>query len=94
MKSTLNSVGGNVQFIEYDPAYIQNQMVTGYSSFADKMIPDVVITGGITEFDRGLETRGHGTDVGAEATFTGLWSWLPSQTVSAEYNKAGKHGSS
>ncbi|WP_157487386.1 hypothetical protein [Desulfosarcina sp. BuS5] len=92
MKSTLNSVGGNVQFIEYDPAYIQNQMVTGYSSFTDKMIPDVVITGGITEFDRGLETRGHGTDVGAEATFTGLWSWLPSQTVSAEYNKAGKQG--
>ena len=92
MKSTLNAVGGNLQFIEYDPAYIQNQMVTGYSNFADKLIPDVVITGGITEFDRGLETRGHGTDVGAEATFTGLWSWLPSQTVSAEYNKAGKQG--
>ena len=92
MKSTLNSVGGNVQFIEYDPSYIQNQMVTGYSSFTDKLIPDVVITGGITEFDRGLETRGHGTDVGAEATFTGLWDWLPSKTVSAEYSKGGKQG--
>jgi len=92
MKSTLNSVGGNVQFIEYDPSYIQNQMVTGYSSFTDKLIPDVVITGGITEFDRGLETRGHGTDVGAEATFTGLWDWLPSKTVSAEFSKSGKQG--
>ncbi len=92
MKSTLNSVGGNVQFIEYDPSYIQNQMVTGYSSFTDKLIPDVVITGGITEFDRGLETRGHSTDVGAEATFTGLWDWLPSKTVSAEFSESGKQG--
>jgi len=29
MKSTLNSIGGNIGFIEYDPGFIQNQMVTG-----------------------------------------------------------------
>ena len=92
MKSTLNSIGGNVQFIEYDPAFIQNQMVTGYSNFEERLIPDVVVTGGITEFDRGLETRGQGTDVGAEAEFTGLPSWLPSKTVGVEYGSDSKQG--
>jgi hypothetical protein len=92
MKSTLNSIGGNVQFIEYDPAFIQNQMVTGYSNFEGKLVPDVVVTGGITEFDRGLETRGQGTDVGAEAEFTGMPSWLPSQSVGVEYGSDAKQG--
>ncbi len=92
MKSTLNAIGGNVQFIEYDPAFIQNQMVTGYSNFEEKLIPDVVVTGGITEFDRGLETRGQGTDVGAEADFTGLPGWLPSRTVGIEYGSDSKQG--
>ncbi|MBI9083807.1 MAG: hypothetical protein JEZ11_09430 [Desulfobacterales bacterium] len=92
MKSTLNAVGGNIQFIEYDPAYIQNQMVTGYSDFSNKMVPDVVITGGITEFDRGLETRGDGTDVGAEANLTGMPGWLPSPTVGIDYGQSGKTG--
>jgi hypothetical protein len=92
MKSTLNSIGGNVQFIEYDPAFIQNQMVTGYSNFEERLIPDVVVTGGITEFDRGLETRGQGTDVGAEAEFTGLPGWLPSKSVGVEYGSDSKQG--
>lgn len=62
-------MGGNVLYIPYDPAFIQNNMVTGYSSFDAKMIPDVVVTGGITEFDRGLETRGKGNDASMEADF-------------------------
>lgn len=92
LKSSLNSIGGNVIFIPYDPAYIQNQMVTGYSSFDEKLIPDVVISGGITEFDRGLETRGEGTDVGAEAEFTGMKDWLPSKRVSIDYGSSSKDG--
>ena len=92
MKSTLNSIGGNVVFIEYDPTYIQNQMVSGYSNFDNKAIPDVVITGGITEFDRGLETRGKGMNADAEADFTGMPDWLPSQTVGASFGDTGKRG--
>ena len=93
MKSTLNSIGGNVIFIEYNPSYIQNQMVTGYSSFDEKLIPDVVITGGITEFDRGLETRGEGTDAAAEYEISKDGSDLPSKKVGFDYgddSKAGK----
>lgn len=69
IKSSLNAIGGNVLYIPYDPAFIQNQMVTGYSTFDAKMIPDVVVTGGITEFDRGLEVRGKGNDASMEADF-------------------------
>ncbi len=92
IKSCLNSIGGRVTFIPYDPSFIQNQMVTGYSSFDEKLIPDVVISGGITEFDRGLETRGDGTDVSAGAEFTGLPDYLPSKEVKLRYGDAGKTG--
>lgn len=90
MKSTLNSMGGNIVFIEYDPSFIQNQMVTGYSNFEEKVIPDVVITGGITEFDRALETRDSGVDVGANASFSGVPSWAPSNEVALNVGDTGK----
>lgn len=92
VKSTLNSMGGNVVFIEYDPAYIQNQTVTGYSDFSNKLIPDVVITGGITEFDRGLETRGENTDFGASAEISGAPDFLPTSEVAVRYGDNSKYG--
>jgi lysozyme family protein len=92
IKSSLNSIGGQITFIPYDPAFIQNQIVTGYSTFDNKLIPDVVISGGITEFDRGLETRGTNTDAGVEATFTNAPKWTPSDTVSIDYSDSDKVG--
>ncbi len=92
IKSSLNSIGGRVLFIPYDPSFIQNQMVTGYSNFDEKLIPDVVISGGITEFDRGLETRGDGTDVSAGAEFTGLPGYLPSKEIKLRYGDTTKSG--
>lgn len=66
LKSTLNGFGGNIVYIPYDPDFILNSASTGYSGFRAKLMPDVVVSGGITEFDRGLETRGKNTDVGLE----------------------------
>jgi hypothetical protein len=77
VKSVLNSIGGNLVYIPYDPSFMQNLMVTGYSNFQYKMIPDVVISGGITEFDRGLETREKNTDVSSRLTYEGLPDYLP-----------------
>jgi curli biogenesis system outer membrane secretion channel CsgG/Tfp pilus assembly protein PilF len=91
LKSALNSIGGNVVFIPYDPAFIQNQMVTGYSNFDKKLIPDVVVSGGITEFDRGLETRGTGTDFGGEGEVP-LSIPLPSYKVALDVSDAKKTG--
>lgn len=92
IKSSLNSIGGQVTFIPYDPAFIQNQIVTGYSTFDKKLIPDVVISGGITEFDRGLETRGTNTDAGVEASFTNAPKWVPGDTASIDYGDSDKIG--
>jgi len=92
MKSTLNAIGGNIIFIEYDPSFIQNQMVTGYSQFKNKVIPDVVITGGITEFDRGLETRGTGTDASISAKVKGAPTWFPSDEFGGSMGNTAKEG--
>lgn len=71
LKTTLNGFGGNVVFIPYDPDFILNSANTGYSGFREKLMPDVVVSGGITEFDRGLETRGKNTDLALEGTVDG-----------------------
>jgi hypothetical protein len=84
MKSSLNAIGGKVTYIPYDPSFIQNQVVTGYSNFHNKTIPDAVLTGGITEFDRGLETRSSGTDISAGYEFNGVPDSLGMATKAAE----------
>lgn len=67
VKSTLNGIGGNITFIPYDPDFLASSVNTGYSEFSNKMIPDVVVSGGITEFDRGLVTKGDSAEI--DATF-------------------------
>jgi hypothetical protein len=62
VKSTLNSIGGGILYIPYDPEFMLNTAKTGYSDYADKYLPHVVISGGITEFDRGLVTKGENLD--------------------------------
>jgi hypothetical protein len=92
MKSSLNSIGGKVVYIPYDPSFIQNNMVTGYSNFHNKLVPNVVLSGGITEFDRGLETRGDNTDASADVDFNGMPDWLPTKTIGLKYRDAAKYG--
>ena len=64
INSTLNAIGGAIVFVPYDPDFIANAMNTGYSGFENKTIPHVVVSGGITEFDRGLVTKGDGSEIG------------------------------
>jgi hypothetical protein len=92
MKSSLNSVGGNVVYIPYDPAFIQNQMVTGYSNFQEKLIPNVVLSGGITEFDRGLATKSENTDFSLGYEFKDLSDDFPSKDVDFRIGDAAKRG--
>lgn len=71
IKSSLNKIGGRVQYIDYDPSHQSNMMTLGYSNFQNKIIPNLVVSGGITEFDRSLDVRGEGTDLGADGTISG-----------------------
>lgn len=66
VKSTLNSIGGNIKYIPYDPDFMINTSNIGYSEFEEKVKPDVIVSGGITEFDRGLVTKGDELDLDAE----------------------------
>jgi curli biogenesis system outer membrane secretion channel CsgG len=62
--SALNSIGGNVLFIPYRidiAAFLKN---LGYNDLKNKLVPSAIITGGITEFDRGLTTKEDSTNLG------------------------------
>lgn len=72
VKSTLNGIGGNVTFIPYDPDFLAASVNTGYSEFENKLIPDVIVSGGITEFDRGLVTKGDSGEIDATIGDFGL----------------------
>lgn len=64
IKSAINSIGGNVVFVLYDPVYLKNQAALKMTTLENKVAPDVVIQGGITEFDRSLEVAGQGLNAG------------------------------
>lgn len=90
-KSALNAIGGNVVYIPYNPVFINNQVVTGYSNFKGKYIPDVVLSGGITEFDRGLVTRGKNFDFGVtSAPLNVNEDWVPNDYISLDWNQGDK----
>jgi len=86
-KSALNSIGGNVVFIPYNPNFMITLSQIGYSNFDSKFIPDVILTGGITEFDRGLETREDRVNVGYQTTHFG-----EEAPVGLEYDQGAKGG--
>lgn len=71
IKTAINKIGGKIQFVDYDPAHFQNMKGMGYKIGKNKITPDLVISGGITEFDRSLDVRGSGSDFSGEGTFGG-----------------------
>lgn len=66
LKSALNGVGGDIFYIPYDPAFMLNTANTGYSTWGNKLLPNIVLSGGITEFDRALTTKGETSDLGVD----------------------------
>ncbi|MFN3920586.1 MAG: DUF4384 domain-containing protein, partial [Methylohalobius sp.] len=57
VKSSLNGIGGNILYVPYDPEFMLNTAQTGYSQWGEKLLPNIVLVGGLTEFDRGLVTK-------------------------------------
>ena len=83
LKSALNGIGGNIFYIPYDPDFMLNTASTGYSDWGNKELPDIVLSGGITEFDRALVTKGDGTDFGGELKNVPISIELSDQTKSS-----------
>lgn len=89
--SAINTIGGKVSWVPYIPVYLQHQQIVGYPVSQDKLPPDVLLIGGITEFDRGLElfekTRNFGTETGE---FSNTSKWFPNNTVGLDYGNGDK----
>jgi len=89
--SSLNAIGGKIVFIPYLPNYINSMQTVGYSNLERKRTPDVILTGGITEFDRGLGTRGENTDYGfGTEPLSDATTFFDSQTINADYSSGEK----
>lgn len=67
VKSTLNGIGGNILYVPYDPEFMLNTAQTGYTQWGEKLLPDIVLVGGLTEFDRGLVTKEKNLNLSATA---------------------------
>jgi len=56
MATSLNKMGRNIVFIPYDPNYVINESTTGGN--INRSLPDIVVAGGITEFEKDLIEKG------------------------------------
>ena len=93
VKSTLNSIGGRVTYIPYDPSFIKEQATTGYGvGIKEFTIPEVILSGGITEFDRGLETRGGNSDFSGQKNIAAIPEWVQGSNVGVQYGGNAKSG--
>jgi peptidoglycan hydrolase-like protein with peptidoglycan-binding domain len=72
VKSSLNGIGGNILYVPYDPEFMLNTAQTGYSQWGEKLLPNIVLVGGLTEFDRGLVTKEKNLNLSGSAEELGV----------------------
>ena len=83
MKSNLNSLGGGITLIPYDPLLMSRLGSQGYSNWGDKLLPYLIIDGGITEFDRSGFTGGGKEDIDLEVGEWGIdWGQASKSSLS------------
>jgi hypothetical protein len=91
VKSALNSIGGQVVYIPYWPDYIASIHVSGYPVSNQKLVPDVILAGGITEFDRGLTSLDRTRDFDVETKdIDGAPDWFNNKRIGLDYSKEDK----
>lgn len=66
-KSSINDIAGSIRMIDYDPSHQSNMMALGYTKFDKKIKPDLIISGGITEFDKSLSVSKTGVNGAGES---------------------------
>jgi hypothetical protein len=91
VKSALNSIGGQVVYIPFWPDYFAGIQVSGYATQDQKLEPDVILAGGITEFDRGLTTLDRTRNLDVETgDIRDASSMLPGRTIGLDYAEGDK----
>ena len=83
-KNAINTIKGNVHLIDVNQAY-------QYSNQKIVLKPDVILKGGITEFDRGVETRSSKTDLDLKTKpFTNIFKFFPGKVIGIGLEKGSK----
>lgn len=72
VKSTLNAIGGNITYIQYDPGFTNDAKILEFIALNNIKRPDVIVSGGITEFDRGMVTKGDTSNADISSGNNGL----------------------
>ncbi len=91
VKSALNAIGGRVVYIPFMPEYFAGIQVSGYPVSRQKLVPDVILAGGITEFDRGLATVDRTRNLDAETNdILGEGTAMPGRKIGLDYEKGDK----
>jgi hypothetical protein len=91
VNSALNAIGGRVVYIPYWPDYFAGLQISGYPSRNQKLVPDVVLAGGITEFDRGLTTVDQKRNLDLETKeIDDAPDWFGGDTIGLDYSQGDK----
>jgi hypothetical protein len=91
VNSALNAIGGRVVYIPYWPDYFAGLQISGYPARNQKLVPDVVLAGGITEFDRGLTTVDQRRNLDLESkTIEDAPDWFGGDTIGLDYSQGDK----
>jgi hypothetical protein len=91
VNSALNAIGGRVIYIPYWPDYFAGLQISGYPARNQKLVPDVVLAGGITEFDRGLTTVDQRRDLDLESKeIEDAPDWFGGDTIGLDYSQGDK----
>jgi hypothetical protein len=91
VNSALNSIGGRVVYIPYWPDYFAGIQVSGYPAQDQKLVPDVVLAGGITEFDRVLVALDRSRNLDIETKeISGAPDAFDGQTIGIDASQADK----
>ncbi len=56
--TAVNKIGENIIYVPYDPQYLLNEAQTGAQ--INRVLPDIVISGAITEFDKDVYKKNRG----------------------------------
>jgi hypothetical protein len=91
VNSALNAIGGRVVYIPYWPDYFAGLQISGYPARNRKLVPDVVLAGGITEFDRGLTTVDQRRNLDLETKeIEDAPDWFAGNTIGLDYSQGDK----
>ncbi len=64
VSTALANIGDRIVYLPYDPGYFSNEYATGGAQSIGRRLPDIVLNGGITEYDKDTDRVSSGGNLG------------------------------